>query len=115
MSQFTVTTIAPPVTVVCSSSLTQTMTVTIAPTFMGLIAALDQHDEVLLALLTVTYTMSGVVGLTTVSQQHFNPKCLIRLMPVMSTPGEFIFSGLSLLPISLCWPLLQFFLSAFRF
>ena len=45
------------------------MTVTIAPTSIGLAVALSQHDVVLLPPLILRDTMKGVVGLTTVQQQ----------------------------------------------
>ena len=63
MCQVTVTTAAPPMTVVCSSPAPITMTVAMAPTVN--LAALYQHDVILLPPLILRDTVRGSVGLTT--------------------------------------------------
>ena len=68
MSQATATTTTPPVTVVCSGTLSVIMTVTMGPTLMGLTVTLGQHEVVLPPLLKLR-GMRGVVGLITVLQQ----------------------------------------------
>ena len=69
MSQATTaTTTTPPVTFVCCSTSSLTVTVTMAPTLMGLPVTLGQHDVDLLAPLMLRDTGS-VVGLNTVLQQ----------------------------------------------
>ena len=69
MSLVMMTTITPPVTVVCSRASPVTMTVTIAPTCMGL-AASGQHDVVLLLQVIPKDTLRGSVGLATVPPQQ---------------------------------------------
>ena len=64
MSQATVTTTAPPVTVVCSSAPSFTMIATMVQTTLGL-AAFGQHDVVLLPLLILRDTMRFSVGFAT--------------------------------------------------
>ena len=69
MSHVTVTTITPPVTVVCSGAPSITMSVTISPTSVGLTAS-GQNDMVLLPQLILSDTMRVSVGLTTLPQQQ---------------------------------------------
>ena len=61
-------TTTPPVTVVCSSTTSLLMPVTMAPILMGHPATSGQHDVVLLPSLTLRNS-GGVVGLATVLQQ----------------------------------------------
>ena len=68
MSQATATTTAPPMNVVCFCTSSLMMTLTIAPTLMGLPATSGQHDVVLLPLLMPRDTRD-VVGIATVPQQ----------------------------------------------
>ena len=63
------TTTTPLVTVVCCSTSSPTMTVTMDPTFMGLQVTLYQHDVVLPPLLMSRDT-GGIVGLAIVLQQQ---------------------------------------------
>ena len=56
--------------VVCSSALTTAMTVTMAPSFVGLTSALIQHYVILLPPLILRDTVRGDVGLATVPQQE---------------------------------------------
>ena len=69
MSPVTATTTTPPVTVVCHGASPITLTVTMAPTSVGL-AASDQLDMVLPPQLIPRDTMRDSVGLTTVPQQQ---------------------------------------------
>ena len=69
MCQGTVTTITPPVTVVCSSATVTTMTLTIAPVPMQLASASVQHDVALPPPLILRDTIRGVAGLTTMPHQ----------------------------------------------
>ena len=62
------TTNTPPVTAVCSSAVTTTMTAVMVPTSTVLAAALG-HDVVLLPPQILKDTVRGIVGLTTVLQQ----------------------------------------------
>ena len=64
MCQVTVMTTSSPVTTVHSGALSSTMTVTMTPIHVGLVAV-GQYDVVLLPPLILRDTMSGVVGLTT--------------------------------------------------
>ena len=75
MSQAFATTTTPPVPVMWSGTLPLLMTVTIAPTMMGLPATLGQHDVVLLPLLMLRDTRDDA-GLTTVPQQQPQSKML---------------------------------------
>ena len=59
------TTTTPPVTVVCSSTLSLLTTVTMAPSLMGLPVTSGQHDVVLPSPLTL-WNSRGVVGLANV-------------------------------------------------
>ena len=83
MSDVTLTTTTPPVIVLCSDALITNLTVTIAPTSVGLLATLGQHSAVLLPPLIPRDTMRGVVGLATVPQQHPQSQILLKLMKVM--------------------------------
>ena len=69
MFQVTTTTITATVTSVCSSTLTTTAGVIMAPTFMKLTAALHQHNVGLLPALMPRDTIRGV-ALTTVPMQQ---------------------------------------------
>ena len=72
MSQTAATTSTPPVTVMCSGASSLTMTVTMAPTLLGLPATSGWHDVVLSPPLILRDTR-GVVDLATVLQQQ--PQC----------------------------------------
>ena len=67
ISQVTATTTTPPVTVVCSRTIS--MTVTLVPTAVDL-TAFGQHDVVLPPQLILRNTVRGSVCLTTVPQQQ---------------------------------------------
>ena len=72
MSQVTAvptTTTTPPVTIMCSSGLSITTTVTVAPT-TGYLAIFGQHDVVLPPQLILRDTMRGSVGLANVLKQQ---------------------------------------------
>ena len=66
----TTTTTTQLVTVVCSGTWTITVTVPIAPTSMGLAAALGPHDVALPPTLIPRETLRGVVGLVNVPQEE---------------------------------------------
>ena len=74
MSEVTVITTVPPVTVVCSGVYTTIMTATIALTFMSLAAASGQDDVVLLPPLIPRNTVRDVVGFATVLQLQPQPQ-----------------------------------------
>ena len=80
LSQVSVTTTSPSVTVVGISALTTTMTFTMAVISVGLVAALDKHDWVLLPLLILKDTIRSVIGLATVPYSNLHPRCLLRLV-----------------------------------
>ena len=69
MSPVTTATSTPPVRVVCSRASPIITTVSVATTFVVLVAS-DQHDVVLPPHLIIREKMRGFVGLTTVLQQH---------------------------------------------
>ena len=68
MSQASVTTTIPPVTVVCSGTSSFLMTVTMTPTLMGLPTTSGQYDVVVLPLLMLRDRRG--VGLTTLPHQQ---------------------------------------------
>ena len=70
MSKVTVTTTAPLAAVLCSSASTITITFTMAPTSVGLIAVLGQHEVILPPVLILRGTLRSVAGLVTVPQQQ---------------------------------------------
>ena len=104
MSQVTVTTTTPPVTVMCSSALSTSTTFTVVLTSIGLAAALGQHDVVLSP--SLISRLRGIVGLTIVPKQQ--PQCQVASQAYASFAmglfsGEFSFSDLSLSLISIYW------------
>ena len=91
-----------------------------APTSVGL-AALDQNDVVLLPQLIQRHTMRGSVVLTTVLQQQqpLSQMTFLAYTNYAMSPSQvsLYLSELSLSPIHnvICWCLLWYLLSAFRF
>ena len=68
--------------VMCSGTLTTTMTVTMALSSMGLAAALDQN-AVVLPLLLIPIDRVRVFGFATVAQEHPQSQMSFRQMPIM--------------------------------
>ena len=68
MSDVTVTTTTPHVTVICSSVLTLATTVAVHRISVGLAVASGQHDVVLPPPLILRDTMRGVIGISIVLQ-----------------------------------------------
>ena len=120
MSTVTTTSTNPPVTIVCSRALLITMTVTMAPTSVGL-ATLGQHDVILPPQWIIRDTMRGLSGLATIPQyNNLSPRCLLRHMPLM--PWDLLrwilsFQSWALLPIHyfVYWCFLWCLFSAFKF
>ena len=115
MSQVTVTTTTPPVTVVCSRVSLITMMVTLAPTSVGQIT-LGLHDMVLLQQFIPRDTLWG----SAVPQQQ-NPQLKIPSQAYdnyATCPTQVTFSSELRIPVIshvMCWCLLWCLLSAFRF
>ena len=83
----------------CSDASSTTTTVTMAPASVGLAAASDQHDVVLLPLLILKDTLRVLGGLTTVPQQKSQTQKLSQAYTNYAMgPSEmsFLFSELSL-------------------
>ena len=116
ISHVPATTTTPSVAVVSLVS-TTTVTVTMAPTFIGPAVVLG-HDVVLPPPLIPMVTMRGAVGPATLLQQQQPQGQMHSLMYANYTIGSpqvsFSLSELSLPPISLFWCLLWCFLSTFR-
>ena len=95
----------PSVTAVCSKASPITMTITMAPTSVGL-AVLDHHDVVLPPQLIPWDTMRDSVGLTTVLQQQQSQSempCQAYANYAMGPLQMNFLSQLSLPPYSLCF------------
>ena len=82
MSQATATTSTPPVTVVCGSALSLTMTATMASILMGLSVTSDQNDVVPTPPLMQIDTR-GVVSLDLCCGSNLSSRCLLGHVPVM--------------------------------
>ena len=116
MSPATATTTTPSVTAVYYGTSSLIMTVTMAPTLMGLSAALGQHDLVLPPPLILRDTR-GVVVSPLCYSSDLSPICLLRHMPIMLW---ILYRYISLSELYshqfayMCWCLLWCMLSALR-
>ena len=117
MSQVSVTTTTPPVTVVCSRALFTTVTVVVAPTSVGQ-KTLDQCNGSDTTVESEEY--NGVLLALPLCQSNYNlnPRCLLRHMPTMPwvLHRQVPLLQLSVQMISyFIWCLLWCLLSSFRF
>ena len=87
----------PPVTVLCSSTLSHITTVTMAPTLKGPPATLGEHDVILPPLLILRDTR-GVFGLATVLQQQLISELSLPLISLYVLVSVLVYASIFQMP-----------------